>query len=75
MSSHISCPVLMFRFFVHISEPCSKDTATGQRTSTVLNTGEGDDTVTVTLSAGQDGFFVLNTQACCMFGARGIVFC
>jgi Ca2+-binding RTX toxin-like protein len=32
------------------------------RTITTLNTGLGDDTVTATLTAGQDGFFVLNTQ-------------
>ena len=32
-----------------------------RRTTTVLNTGLGDDNVTVNLSAGQDGFLVLNT--------------
>ena len=36
--------------------------ATGKRTSTVLNTGLGNDHVTVNLTAGQDGFFVLNTS-------------
>ncbi|HSF98236.1 MAG TPA: Calx-beta domain-containing protein [Ornithinibacter sp.] len=35
---------------------------TGVRTTTWLNTGLGDDTVTVALTQGQDGFFVLNTQ-------------
>ena len=34
----------------------------GVRTITTLNTGLGDDHVTVNLTAGQDGFFVLNTQ-------------
>ncbi len=34
----------------------------GLRTSTTLNTGLGNDDVTVTLTAGQDDFFVLNTQ-------------
>ena len=34
----------------------------GVRTITTLNTGLGDDVVTVDLKAGQDGFFVLNTQ-------------
>ncbi len=34
----------------------------GVRTTTWLNTGLGNDTVTVDLQAGQDGFFVLNTQ-------------
>ena len=33
-----------------------------KRTTTVLNTGLGDDAVTVKLTAGQDGFFVLNTS-------------
>ena len=32
------------------------------RTTTWLNTGLGNDHVTVNLTAGQDGFFVLNTQ-------------
>ncbi len=32
------------------------------RTITTLNTGEGDDTITVSLDAATDGFFVLNTQ-------------
>src|SRR5439155_602503 len=32
------------------------------RTITTLNTGLGNDTATVNLTAGQDGFFVLNTQ-------------
>ncbi len=35
----------------------------GARTITTLNTGAGDDTVTVTLLDGMDGDFVLNTQA------------
>ncbi|MGD8816801.1 MAG: cadherin-like domain-containing protein, partial [Acidobacteriota bacterium] len=34
----------------------------GVRTTTTLNTGLGDDQVTVDLDAGEDGFFVLNTQ-------------
>ena len=34
----------------------------GLRTATSLNTGLGDDTVTVALLKGDDGFFVLNTQ-------------
>ncbi|HWS58685.1 MAG TPA: calcium-binding protein, partial [Actinotalea sp.] len=34
----------------------------GVRTTTWLNTGLGNDNVTVALTAGQDGFFVLNTQ-------------
>lgn len=34
----------------------------GFRTITTLNTGLGNDTVNVTLLAGVDGFFVLNTQ-------------
>ncbi len=34
----------------------------GVRTTTWLNTGLGSDVVTVALTAGQDGFFVLNTQ-------------
>ena len=34
----------------------------GVRTTTWLNTGLGDDTVTVALTQGQDGFLVLNTQ-------------
>ena len=34
----------------------------GLRTVTTLNTGLGDDHVTVDLDAGEDGFFVLNTQ-------------
>jgi hypothetical protein len=36
--------------------------ALGVRTVTSLNTGLGNDVVTVDLKAGQDGFFVLNTQ-------------
>lgn len=35
---------------------------TGVRTITTLNTGLGNDTLTVTLLHGTDGFFVLNTQ-------------
>ena len=34
----------------------------GMRTITMLNTGLGDDVVTVNLKAGEDGFFVLDTQ-------------
>ncbi|NMM32989.1 MAG: calcium-binding protein, partial [Phycicoccus sp.] len=34
----------------------------GVRTTTWLNTGLGNDHLTVNLTAGQDGFFVLNTQ-------------
>ncbi len=34
----------------------------GRRTVTTLNTGLGDDEVTVELEEGTDGFFVLNTQ-------------
>jgi Ca2+-binding RTX toxin-like protein len=34
----------------------------GGRTTTVLNTGAGNDTVEVALLAGADGFFVLDTQ-------------
>src|SRR5206468_12064434 len=34
----------------------------GERTTTVLNTGLGSDTVTVNLTNGQDGFFVLETS-------------
>ena len=34
----------------------------GVRTITTLNTGLGDDHVTVKLTNGEDGFFVLNTQ-------------
>jgi Ca2+-binding RTX toxin-like protein len=34
----------------------------GARTVTSLNTGLGDDDVTLSLAAGVDGFFVLNTQ-------------
>jgi Ca2+-binding RTX toxin-like protein len=34
----------------------------GERTTTMLNTGLGDDHITVDLTAGQDGFFVLNTM-------------
>ncbi len=34
----------------------------GVRTTTWLNTGLGNDTLTVNLTNGQDGFFVLNTQ-------------
>ncbi|HEX5857107.1 MAG TPA: hypothetical protein VFY91_03265, partial [Microbacterium sp.] len=37
-------------------------TRDGVRTTTWLNTGLGDDTVTVDLQAHEDGFFVLNTQ-------------
>jgi hypothetical protein len=33
-----------------------------QRTTTILNTGLGDDHITVDLDAGEDGFFVLNTS-------------
>jgi Ca2+-binding RTX toxin-like protein len=33
-----------------------------ERTTTMLNTGLGDDHVTVELHAGEDGFFVLNTS-------------
>ena len=39
-----------------------KDNGAGVRTITTLNTGLGDDNVTVSLSAATDGFFVLNTQ-------------
>jgi len=35
---------------------------TGERTTTVLNTGLGDDHVTVDLDTGEDGFFVLHTM-------------
>ena len=35
--------------------------ATGKRTTTILNTGLGNDTVNVNLQAGVDDFFVLNT--------------
>ena len=35
----------------------------GVRTTTTLNTGGGADTVDVALTEGEDGFFVLNTQA------------
>ncbi|MEW6161424.1 MAG: calcium-binding protein, partial [Verrucomicrobiota bacterium] len=35
----------------------------GVRTITTLNTGAGDDFVTANLTAAQDGFFVLNTEA------------
>jgi Ca2+-binding RTX toxin-like protein len=35
----------------------------GFRTVTMLNTGAGDDTVTVNLDSAKDGFFVLNTEA------------
>ncbi|HVZ63437.1 MAG TPA: LEPR-XLL domain-containing protein, partial [Lacunisphaera sp.] len=41
----------------------STDTRAGVRTATTLNTGAGNDQVTVTLNAATDGFFVLNTQA------------
>ncbi|MDH4157891.1 MAG: matrixin family metalloprotease [candidate division Zixibacteria bacterium] len=34
----------------------------GERTTTVLNTGLGDDHITVDLDTGEDGFFVLNTM-------------
>ncbi|MCU1507720.1 MAG: hypothetical protein JWP05_2689, partial [Microbacteriaceae bacterium] len=37
-------------------------TRAGVRTTTWLNTGLGNDTVTVDLQASEDGFFVLNTQ-------------
>ena len=37
--------------------------ADGFRTVTMLNTGAGDDNVTVTLNALTDGFFALNTEA------------
>src|SRR5213075_381112 len=40
----------------------STDTRAGVRTITTLNTGAGDDHVTVVLSAASDGFFVVNTQ-------------
>ena len=36
--------------------------AQGQRTTTILDTGLGNDNVTVNLTAGQDGFFVLETS-------------
>ena len=36
--------------------------ADGYQTITVVNTGAGDDTVNVSLSAENDGFFVLNTE-------------
>lgn len=38
------------------------DTRPGVRTTTTLNTGAGDDQVTVELDAALHGFFVLNTQ-------------
>jgi Ca2+-binding RTX toxin-like protein len=34
----------------------------GERTTTILNTGLGDDHITVDLDVGEDGFFVLNTM-------------
>ena len=34
----------------------------GQRTTTILNTGLGNDTITATLDAATDGFFVLETS-------------
>lgn len=34
----------------------------GERTTTMLNTGLGDDHITVNLDTGEDGFFVLNTS-------------
>jgi Ca2+-binding RTX toxin-like protein len=37
--------------------------ADGYQTVTMLNTGAGNDTVNVTLSAATDGFFALNTEA------------
>src|SRR5262249_19151440 len=37
-------------------------TRAGLRTITTLNTGEGNDRVTVSLDAATDGFFVVNTQ-------------
>ena len=36
--------------------------AGGQRTTTILDTGLGDDNVTVNLQQGSDGFFVLETS-------------
>ena len=40
----------------------TKPDGTTERTTTVLDTGLGDDNVTVNLTQGQDGFFVLQTS-------------